>query len=514
MTSLRWYLLGLLALFGAFVALEYYRPRPLDWRPTYLSKDKIPYGAYVLYDQLPRLLGTDSVQVVRVAAFNQLTGIAADPNAASAAEDELTSTEADRAPGEADSTRTDSARLAAPADSAARADSAAWAAPTTANAATAVATAPPDSAATDAKEVAAVDESDDSDADSAAGAAAAGPRNIPLLPARANYLFVGENCQFAPADARALLRYVAQGHAVFIAAEDFGSYHGVLPDSLGFRSTALRLAPPRLQTGGAARPAGADSTRLRFTNPQLSGPTYRLPGGGAAYRLDVAPGRAGATLATDAQGRAVLIRLDYGRGHFYLCSVPLAFTNYFVLQPRTTGFAAGALTYLPAGRPAWWDEYEKTGPPGEQSLLRVLLDHEALRAACYLALVGGLLLLAVEARRRQRIIPVIRPLPNTTLLFTRTVASLYQQGRSHGLMAEKKVSLFLDYLRTRFQETNPDFGDEAFRARLAQKAGLPRARVDELLRLVNFARTAPQVTDRELLRLSQALNDFRREASR
>ena len=496
MTSLRWYLVGLLALFGAFVALEYYRPRPLDWRPTYLSKDKIPYGAYVLYDQLPHLLGTDSVQVVRVAAFNQLTGIAADPNATTDEDDELISTEADHAPA-ADSTRIDSAQ-----EPSAPADSAAWAVPTAADPATEVAAAPPDSA------------TDESETPGSPAAATAGRRDIPLLPARANYLFVGENCQLAPADARALLRYVAQGHAVFIAAEDFGRYHSVLPDLLGFRSMALSPGLPRLKAGGAAGAAVADSVSLRFTNPELRGPTYQLPGGGAAYRLDVAPGRRGATLATDAQGRAVFIRLDYGRGHFYLCSVPLAFTNYFVLQPRTTGFAAGALAYLPAGRPAWWDEYEKTGPTGEQSLLRVLLDHDALRAACYLTLVGGLLFLVVEARRRQRIIPVIKPLPNTTLLFTRTVASLYQQGRSHGLIAEKKVSLFLDYLRTRFQETNPDLDDEAFRERLAQKAGLPRARVDELLRLVNFTRTAPQVTDRELLRLSQALTDFRREASR
>ncbi|MEJ7659859.1 MAG: hypothetical protein WKG07_09645 [Hymenobacter sp.] len=47
MTTFRWYLLGILALFGAYVALEYYRPKPLDWSPTLSSKDKIPYGTYV-----------------------------------------------------------------------------------------------------------------------------------------------------------------------------------------------------------------------------------------------------------------------------------------------------------------------------------------------------------------------------------------------------------------------------------------------------------------------------------
>src|SRR5690349_21149505 len=74
-STFRWYLLGLLALFGAYVALEYYRPKPVDWRPTLINKDKIPYGTYVLYDQLPRLLGTDSVQTTRLPIYNQLTGI-------------------------------------------------------------------------------------------------------------------------------------------------------------------------------------------------------------------------------------------------------------------------------------------------------------------------------------------------------------------------------------------------------------------------------------------------------
>ncbi len=420
MTTFRWYLLGLLALFGAYVALEYYRPKPLDWSPTFANKDKIPYGTYVLFDQLPRLLGTDSIATVRRSAYRQLTGDAAPAFAAP--------------PG-------------APADSA---------------------QAPEDS--TD------------------------------VTATRANYLFVNNEFSATAADTRALLRFVARGNDVFIAAEEIGKR---LRDTLRFRTADARRLPGRAPE--------ADSVEVQFTNPALGGVRYRLPGPLARTHLVIKAGRAGRTLATDAQGRAVFVRLDYGAGHFYLCSVPLAFTNYYLLRPRAAGFAAGALAYLPARR-AWWDEFQKQGPLGEQSLLRVLLAHEALRGAYYLTLLGALLFVLVEARRRQRVIPVVRPLPNTTLLFTRTVAGLYRQGRNHALIAEKKVALFLDYLRVRFHETRPDLGDDAFREQLSQKAGLPRARVDELLRLVNFARTAPQINDRALLQLSRAIADFRREA--
>ena len=92
------------------------------------------------------------------------------------------------------------------------------------------------------------------------------------------------------------------------------------------------------------------------------------------------------------------------------------------------------------------------------------------------------------------------------------MAGLYRQGSNHALIGEKKVGLFLDYLRTRFHETSPDLGDADFQERLSQKAGLPLPRVQELLRQVNYARTAPQMTDQQLLKLSRALSDFRREA--
>ncbi|MBS1531259.1 MAG: DUF4350 domain-containing protein [Bacteroidetes bacterium] len=40
------------ALIILYIVSEYNRPRPLDWRPTFSFNDKIPYGAYVLYNEL------------------------------------------------------------------------------------------------------------------------------------------------------------------------------------------------------------------------------------------------------------------------------------------------------------------------------------------------------------------------------------------------------------------------------------------------------------------------------
>lgn len=485
MTTLRWYLLGLLTLFGAYVALEYYRPKPLDWTPTLSNKDKIPYGTYALYDVLPQLLGTDSVESVRLPVYNQFFDQDEDEDALEF-ETEPDSTSALASDAVVDTTAT----AAAP-----------GARDTTAY--------PPDSLALTANPVpdsAATADSEETDEDEAEDPDAAVRRR------RASYVFINREFLASKAETAALLTFVAAGNDVFIAADAFAGggrlqRQRTLLDTLGVRLT--EPAQPALpRAGGVLRP---DSVRIQLSNRARRGVGLRVPATAIGGYFEVKAGRPGATLATDAQGQAVFVDLRHGRGHFYLCSVPLAFSNYYVLRPSSRPFALAALGYLPAGRPVWWDEYQKQGRVGEQSLLRVLLAHESLRYAYYLLLLTAVLFVLVEARRRQRIIPVIKPLPNTTLLFTRTVASLYRQGSNHGRIADKKVALFLDYLRTRFQEPAPDLADAAFRERLSQKAGLPLARVEELVRLVNFARTAPVVSDQQLLSLSQAIRSFRQE---
>lgn len=41
------------ALLLVYLVAQYNKPLPVDWRQTYLRKDKIPFGTYVLYDRLP-----------------------------------------------------------------------------------------------------------------------------------------------------------------------------------------------------------------------------------------------------------------------------------------------------------------------------------------------------------------------------------------------------------------------------------------------------------------------------
>jgi hypothetical protein len=67
------YILFLLATLTAFVVFEYYKPKPIDWNPTYRNNDRIPFGTKAVFELLPGLMGQKTVESVRLPVYNLLT---------------------------------------------------------------------------------------------------------------------------------------------------------------------------------------------------------------------------------------------------------------------------------------------------------------------------------------------------------------------------------------------------------------------------------------------------------
>src|SRR5205085_3782418 len=72
MKTYRTYIIVITVLFIAFVAVEYYKPKPLNWNKTYINKDKIPYGTYIMYDVLKDIFPGMKIQSIRKPIYNQL----------------------------------------------------------------------------------------------------------------------------------------------------------------------------------------------------------------------------------------------------------------------------------------------------------------------------------------------------------------------------------------------------------------------------------------------------------
>ncbi|AKQ46712.1 hypothetical protein TH63_15530 [Rufibacter radiotolerans] len=400
MKSYRTYALALGVLFAAFVAVEYYRPKPISWQETFSNKDKIPYGTYVLYEVLPDLFKNQPVSMVRLPVVNQ------------------------------------------------------------------------------------VEEKEAQKKDSGA--------------TKVNYVFVNSEMKLGSQDLQALLRFAGRGGQVFISAHRFPSR---LEKALGVKT---RFSKKTKQ----------DSLGLVFTHPQLANnkPVYyawekvdnTITLDSSAFKTTV--------LGRNTAGDTNFVQVHYGKGSFYLSSVPLAFTNYYVISPQESTYAAQALSHLPVA-PVWWDEYQKQGPVGENSVFRVLLEHEALTWAYYIALGSLLLFVLFESKRTQRIIPILEKPRNTTLEFVKVIGSLYFNHRDHHVIAEKKVNYFLEYLRLHYFEATSTL-DQDLETRIAHKSGVEEKEIAELFRIIRHVKSSDSLQEQILWQLNKKLESFYRQASR
>ena len=212
-------------------------------------------------------------------------------------------------------------------------------------------------------------------------------------------------------------------------------------------------------------------------------------------------------IAVNEAQKPVLIKIPRGEGNLFLCSVALAFTNNYLLSDKNHKFVSSALSYLP-DEDLVWTEYYQLGRMEPLTPLRFLLSSEPLKWALYLTVFSLLFFIIFESKRRQRIIPVITPLKNTTLEFIGTIANLYFQKKDHKSIAEKRINFFLEKIRSHYF-LNLNRGDSDFIEKLVHKSGNDEELVKQLFYQINTIRTQPTITEEELLTLSKRIDDFK-----
>ncbi|MBC7570883.1 MAG: DUF4350 domain-containing protein [Spirosoma sp.] len=391
------YLLILLATVVAYGLFEYYRPKPINWTPTYQNDDQIPFGTQALFELLPGAMRQLEIKTVRLPIYNFLTE-----------------------------------------------------------------TKP------------------------------AGP---------SNYIFVCHNFAADGNDLKQLFGYVKQGNSVLISAYE-------LPDSLG-KALGFKAS--------VQSPTKADSSlQQNFVNPALrraGGYVFPRDNGRNYLRIDTArkasEKRKNITiLGRNARKEPVFIRVRYGKGQFLVHNLPLAFTNYHVLDAKTLDYAFKVLAYLPA-QPTYWDEYQKQGrfDEDEQSILRYVWSQPALTWAYYLIVFGAVFYVIFAGKRTQRIIPVVEVPQNTSLNFVKDVGRLYFQQRNHDNLARQKIQYFLADIRERYGLSTNSL-DHEFTETLSRKSGMPASETAELVRLLRNARKSNFLSEYDLLTLNKAIEQF------
>ncbi|PWG78281.1 DUF4350 domain-containing protein [Pararcticibacter amylolyticus] len=309
---------------------------------------------------------------------------------------------------------------------------------------------------------------------------------------KGSYIIISNKLSIDQYDFKELKKYMRQGNDVFMASYFHNRF---LTDSL-----KITLGD---EAGFKTAPAG-----LNFVNPSLrSDKYYRFDKGiGDQFFRSFDTARA-VVLGVNSRGRANFIKYSFGKGALYLLAGPHFFTNYNMLKPGGAEYAARALSYLKPGGEIVWDEYSALGPVGEQSPMRAFLDDPQLKMAWYLALFTMLIFVIYEIKRRQRIIPVIAPLQNTTAEFVGQVGRVYYEQKDHAGIARKKVTYLLEYIRTRYH-LKMEKPDKEFAQRLAVKSGLNDGLITELMAQIAQIDRYPNVTAKELTDLNQNIEAF------
>lgn len=308
-------------------------------------------------------------------------------------------------------------------------------------------------------------------------------------------LIVADDININEYDYDKLTSYIKKGNNVFIAANYFGTF---LKKKL------------KIENNTEMRKNG--QTYLNLLSKNLRDSTYlvdRNSTNGYFSKFDTVKA---VMLGQNGYDHASYIKFPMGKGALFLNANPLMFTNYSLLQEPGASYSAKALSFLPTQKKLIWDEYYTKGRDGEESTMRVFLSHPPLRWAFYLVAFGLLIFVVYQSKRRQRIIPIIPPVSNTSVEFATTVGQVYYEQHDNSNIAQKKVTYFLEYIRQRYN-LKTSVLDAEFIQTLTKKSGAEFKLVGELFYQVALIQTGGKVSNDDLITLNHNIEQFYHQSS-
>ncbi|WP_242157778.1 DUF4350 domain-containing protein [Aestuariivivens sediminis] len=392
--TVKLYLVILLILFIGVAAVELSLPKPINWTQTYNEKHKIPYGTYILHDQLKYLFPNDSIITIRTTPYQYFNALY----------------------NWQDSTYT--------------------------------------SAGT--------------------------------------YLLIKGFTNMDDASSQELLDFASHGNEVFIASNYppqniLDSLHITVKYDYNFKGRAeLSLSNPVFKKDSITIEKGLSNSyfsALDTVNTTVLG-----------YQK------------FNTSKHINYVKVSYGSGHVLVHLQPAVFTNYHLLKEDHRKYAAAILSYIKEGN-IYFDSQNKLGNSLGNSPLRFILNEPALRWSWYLGLISLALFMVFNAKRKQRIIQVIKPLENTTIAFTKTIGNLYYETRDHHTIIDKKITYFLEHVR-RLYYIDTQVLDDTFIKTLSLKSGKDRAKLNQLITLIINLKGNRQCTEDDLLKLNTAIENF------
>lgn len=323
---------------------------------------------------------------------------------------------------------------------------------------------------------------------------------------KGTYFFVNNNVSIYGDELKKLLRWTEKGNTVFIASHSFSRE---FLDTL-FLETKSQYS---LNTLGIQPMMELVNENLKTTKPYLIARDLRI---NTFVALD--------TLTQTVLGNTEVyndtliikdpqpnfVKAPFGEGEVYLHLQPEVFTNYFLLEEQNLGYTEGVLGYINPNETFYWDNHYKSGKPIETSPLYILLNNKYLKWAYYFMLIGALLFVLFEGKRKQRKIPIILPPTNKTFEYTRTIAGMYYDQKDYKAISEKQIALFMEYIRTRLRIPTEQLNTRFF-TQVAARSGNTLEDTKAIFTYMERVQHMPSIAPDTLLKLNKEITTYKQK---
>lgn len=321
---------------------------------------------------------------------------------------------------------------------------------------------------------------------------------IDTLQRPANFISLSTTFDPGKEDTDALLKNIERGGSAFISAQYFTGH---------FADTLFLFTSDYFFEHTDYMFNRNDTSRLVFKNPALQTPRHYLFPRTNIHNYFAEFDSTGTVVTVNDLELPVTIKINHGKGSLYLNTTPLAFTNVYLLAKDNHGFVEASLSHLP-NRLTYWTEFYHLGRLEARTPLRFILSNESLRWAYYLVIAGLLLFMLFEVKRKQRIIPIVKPLANTSLEFVQTIGNLYYQSSDHKNIAEKRIQFLMEQLRSK-HGLNAHPMDEAILQTIVRKTENSEEDVLALFGAIQQVQSKTQITEEELKALNAKIDSFK-----
>lgn len=194
-----------------------------------------------------------------------------------------------------------------------------------------------------------------------------------------------------------------------------------------------------------------------------------------------------------------------GKGKIFLHTTPESLLNYQLLKKDGALHSKFILQAFPKDQNAYWldfaqlkyvkeepnyDDFSNDEKDRDESYLQFLFTNANLRLGMLLAFFGCILFLIFRFKRQRPVIPLKQKARNTSVEFSRTVASIFLSRQNpHGLLQLQKKNFYDLIARYFFIDLNDTNRVRAIES-LSQKANVP---VDEIQKLLQLLETKVKI---------------------